>query len=111
MQGPDVDITIYYVEGYEIHKVGHPHYGAAVQYNLKYEKKTLVNDGIEYTADVPVRGHGPYVSLVSIRQFGNKPVLDEDKPMAGGAGANEARLIGLELIAAADYCDWLKSQE
>ena len=106
----DFNVKVYHLEGYEVHKVGHPDDGAAVKFNLRYEKETLVKDGLEYTAQKPVRDGEPYVSLIAIAfDSDGTPYRYKSSPMEGGAHEVYARRIGQELIMAADYCEWLKS--
>ena len=109
----DFEITSYVMEDLLIHKVGDPSSdGAAVQWNIIYKKQEIVQDGLVYTANVPVLNSNPYISLVDIAFDSDKePYMYKSRPMEGGADSGYARRIGQELIMAADYCDWLESQE
>ena len=99
----DVKPTIYMLER-EIHMIGD---SVAVVWNTKPDKKTLVKDGVKYTAQVRVRAGNPYIDFVTVREYrgndGPDFVEDDNSPIEGGLSAADATAISKELTAAVEY--------
>lgn len=100
----------YTIDDREIHMVGEY---VGVAWNLRYEKRKIKGeDGLTYTADVPLRDSGPYIDFFSIRGEEDDWWVDEDSPVEGGIYANMARSVAAELLVAAEYLEtWQKGEK
>lgn len=81
--------------------------GVCWQVSVKREKRTLVSDGVEYTALVEVREitlDMPYIDFVWVRRGNDGSFYeDEDSPVSNGINTSEADDIANELREAVAY--------
>ena len=101
-----METTIYHLLEKEAHMLGDC---VGVVWNTKLKKKTLKGeDGLTYTAVVPVRDGQPYIDFLWIHESehddGDGEVWeDEDSPVDGGLNAEEALHVSRELALAVEY--------
>lgn len=105
-------VSIYQVDGYEIHMIGKL-VGVAWPTEPRLVKITGP-DGLEYSRVEQVRKTGrfarPFIGFFTIRQADNGGYfLDEDSPIADGVWPQIARQLALELTEAADYFEPIMS--
>jgi len=100
-----MEATIYHLPEKEVHMLGDY---VGVAWNTKLKKKTLKGeDGLTYTAVVPVRDGEPYIDFLWIRgtdEDGEGEIWeDEDSPVDGGLSAEQALQVSRELALAVEY--------
>ena len=94
------DPKIHILNGKEVHLFGH----VAVVWNTRTVKKSIKGeDGIIYTADVPVRNGKPYIDFISVREKGKDAWEDDDGSIDGGLNLNHALIVYAELGHAIEY--------
>ena len=98
-----MNVTSYQLDGKEVHMVGDY---VGVVWNTKQQKKTVKDDsGTVYTAYVQLRYGEPYIDFISVRHSSDVDEVweDEDIPVDGGLGLDEAIKVSEELKLAIEY--------
>jgi len=95
-------MNIYKTTEQEIH-----HFGdyVGVVWNLVYKDKKLldVDTGETHTVRVTVKDDEPYILFVSVNKYNDSYYSDEDSPVDGGFGIEQANNIIVELQQAIEY--------
>jgi len=102
-----MEATVYHLPEKEVHMLGDY---VGIVWNTKRTKKTLRGeDGLTYTAVVPVRDGQPYIDFLLIRGVDDTDPQeseaweDEDSPVDGGLDAQQALQVSRELALAVEY--------
>ena len=96
-----MDIEIYHLAEREVHMIGE---SVGVVWNTIRKKKTIKgDDGLTYEAYTAVRNGDPYIDFVWIRERDGEVWEDDDSPVDGGLGGEEALKLSQELVLAVEY--------
>jgi hypothetical protein len=77
----------------------------AVCWRFRTVKKTLIQDGIEFTANIHEKENDPFIDFVAINRDVDSGLWykDDDSPVSGGLSVEFAEQIAAELAAAIAY--------
>lgn len=91
---------IVFVDSAEIHMVGDI---ACVRWNSVTRKTVTVSEGRRVIEETSERSGEPYIDFVIVRSDGEENYLDDDNPVAGGLGLQDALELQTELDKAIKY--------
>ena len=109
-----MNIKKYVIGGQEIHIIDGA-VSVAVCWNIEEKRKTIEQDGIEYSAVVPIRKGKPYISFITLCYDGYDDFyVDDDSSVDGGLSLSKGWSVLEELRKACEYireATWSKLKE
>lgn len=107
-----MDIKKYTIDNREIHMMGD---FVAVCWSLRSEKKSIIKDGITYSANIKVRKEEPYIDFITIWRYEDgENCISDDISIEGGLSVVTAKAVADEITKACDYIEgkkWLESEK